>query len=320
MQKMIVSTTDLPAEIDDELRFKTWHETFRSRFGPAEMWQVGDDRFHGEWVVAPFKETMLGYFNGSPISVARTKQQASTLDGYTLTFNFASPASALLFSFPQADSEAPLAKGQAVLFRPGEAWRCEPAQNCLSYRIPSRTLHRLVPNADDLSHMPIDGSLPAMVHLRRYLGMLLADNGMPSDPALQEHVETTLLDLVALSIGGQRDAVALAHTRGLRAARCSEVLAEIRKDFADPAFSIQRVAARIGVSPNYVQKLLAESGLSFSERVLELRLQKALSMLTDRRNDRLKVSDIALACGFNEVSYFNRCFRRRFGETPTSAR
>jgi AraC-like DNA-binding protein len=43
-------------------------------------------------------------------------------------------------------------------------------------------------------------------------------------------------------------------------------------------------------------------------------------MLADPRNDRLKVSDIALASGFSEVSYFNRCFRRRFGGSPTQYR
>ena len=54
--------------------------------------------------------------------------------------------------------------------------------------------------------------------------------------------------------------------------------------------------------------------------VLELRLQKARAMLASPRYDRMKVSDIALACGFNEVSYFNRCFRRRFGASPTQFR
>jgi AraC-like DNA-binding protein len=34
----------------------------------------------------------------------------------------------------------------------------------------------------------------------------------------------------------------------------------------------------------------------------------------------LKISDIAYACGFNEASYFNRCFRRRFGASPTQYR
>jgi transcriptional regulator GlxA family with amidase domain len=43
-------------------------------------------------------------------------------------------------------------------------------------------------------------------------------------------------------------------------------------------------------------------------------------VLTDRRHDRMKVGDIALACGFREVTSFNRCFRRRFGLSPTRCR
>jgi AraC-like DNA-binding protein len=49
----------------------------------------------------------------------------------------------------------------------------------------------------------------------------------------------------------------------------------------------------------------------------ELRLGKAarlLAMTTKR------ISDIAFECGFNDLSYFNRSFRRRFGLTPTAAR
>jgi AraC-like DNA-binding protein len=65
-----------------------------------------------------------------------------------------------------------------------------------------------------------------------------------------------------------------------------------------------------------MQDLLHETGRTFSERVMELRLQKARGMLSDPHHDRLKISDVAYASGFNEVSYFNRCFRRRFGVTP----
>lgn len=49
-------------------------------------------------------------------------------------------------------------------------------------------------------------------------------------------------------------------------------------------------------------------------------MKKARDTLASSTYDRMKVSDIALACGFNEVSYFNRCFRRRFGLTPSAAR
>src|SRR5262249_25668299 len=112
----------------------------------------------------------------------------------------------------------------------------------------------------------------------------------------------------------------MARMRGLRAARLQEIVAEIKVGFANPAMSVGRVALKLGLSTRYIQDLLEESGASFTERVLELRLQKARIMLADRRDDKLKVSEIAHTCGFNEISYFNRCFRRRFGGSPTGAR
>ncbi len=43
-------------------------------------------------------------------------------------------------------------------------------------------------------------------------------------------------------------------------------------------------------------------------------------MLAAPRHDAMRIGDIALACGFNEVSYFNRCIRRRFGVSPRQLR
>lgn len=133
-------------------------------------------------------------------------------------------------------------------------------------------------------------------------------------------MENTLLDLVALCLGAEEEAAEIATMRGLRAARLQGVLAEIRTGFAEPSFSSAHVAARLGLSERYMQDLLQETGRTFSERVLELRLQKARAMLADRAHDGLKIGDLAYACGFNEVPYFNRCFRRRFGASPTQFR
>lgn len=94
----------------------------------------------------------------------------------------------------------------------------------------------------------------------------------------------------------------------------------MRDNFADPAISAQGVAGQLRLSVRYVHDLLQETGVSFAERILELRLQRAHRMLSDRRNDRMRISEIALLSGFSDVSYFNRCFRRRFGSTPGSAR
>jgi AraC-like DNA-binding protein len=137
-------------------------------------------------------------------------------------------------------------------------------------------------------------------------------------PALAAHVETTLVDLVSLMFA-TGDAAKMAE-RGLRAARVQAILAEIKAGFSDPAFSPAIVAHKLGLSMRYVQDLLTESGASFTERVLELRLAKAQAMLAQQRFDGMKVSDIAYTCGFNEVSYFNRRFRARFGCSPTEYR
>ena len=108
--------------------------------------------------------------------------------------------------------------------------------------------------------------------------------------------------------------------RVLRAARAPAVLPEIRAHFADRSFSPRRVAEKLGLTPRYLQDLLQQTGASFSERVLEHRLQKARTMLMDARYNGLRISEIAEASGFNEVPYFNRCFRRRFGASPTELR
>lgn len=99
--------------------------------------------------------------------------------------------------------------------------------------------------------------------------------------------------------------------------RLKAVLPILEARFHEPDFSAQKLAAAAGLSERYVNELLFEAGASFTTRLTELRLRKAADLLTHREG---RISDIAFACGFNDLSYFNRCFRRRFGLTPTAAR
>jgi AraC-like DNA-binding protein len=168
--------------------------------------------------------------------------------------------------------------------------------------------------------MPLTLSNPATRHLGGYLDFLLSRDEIAGEVAEQEVIATVLLDLVALALGARRDAAELARARGLRAARVQAIVAEIRAGFSSPGFSVRDVAAKLGIAPRSVQNLLIDTGSNFTERVLELRLQNARRMLADRRHDPAKIGDIAYACGFNEVPYFNRCFRRRFGCSPREYR
>jgi len=127
-----------------------------------------------------------------------------------------------------------------------------------------------------------------------------------------------LTDLAAIGLGAQGDVAVAAQRRGLRAVRLKAVLKILEARFAEPDFSAQELAVAAGLSERYVNELLYEAGASFTMRLTELRLRKAAQLLA-HAGDR-RISDIALDCGFNDLSYFNRCFRRRFGLTPSSAR
>jgi transcriptional regulator GlxA family with amidase domain len=101
-----------------------------------------------------------------------------------------------------------------------------------------------------------------------------------------------------------------------RGARIASVITEIDSGFSDQQFSTRVLAGRLGMSVRYVQDLMKDSGVHITARILELRLQKAQAILTDDRDCMLKIGDVAWSCGFNEVSHFHRCFRRRFGAAP----
>ena len=43
-------------------------------------------------------------------------------------------------------------------------------------------------------------------------------------------------------------------------------------------------------------------------------------MLMDPACDAMRISDIAFAVGFGDLTTFNRAFRRRYGDTPRALR
>ena len=126
------------------------------------------------------------------------------------------------------------------------------------------------------------------------------------------------MDLAALGLGARGDVAGAARRGGVRAVRLQAVLMILERRFMEPGFSARKLAAAAGLSERYVNELLYEAGVSFTTRLLELRLHKAADLLA--RPAERRISDIAFACGFNDLAYFNRCCRRRFGLTPTAAR
>lgn len=82
--------------------------------------------------------------------------------------------------------------------------------------------------------------------------------------------------------------------------------------------SIQNLCPQFGVSRYYLGSLFHEAtGMSFRQYLLNVRLNAAEEMLT---SGNYTVSHVAMSCGFSDVFYFSRAFKKHKGQTPSSLR
>jgi AraC-like DNA-binding protein len=178
---------------------------------------------------------------------------------------------------------------------------------------------KTVPHIKRFAGLKLDNTGMAVKLLARYLDGLQGGDAVGDARAARIFGEH-LLDLIGMAIGAQGETRQLTERRGIRAVRHAAVLREIERNLSDSRLSAAAVAERLGVTPRYVHFLLEESGRTFSEHVLAGRLKMAETQLGDAEKATLKISAIARAAGFTDMSYFNRCFRARFGDTPTGYR
>jgi AraC-like DNA-binding protein len=320
MKKVVFASEQLPAELDDGARFSLWRDIYAALYGDAQISRLEDRPFSSRSEFTQIGDVGIVRCQGTFERYARTAQHAAKDERGDFLIGMLRSGTGMAVA--QRQRERVLAPGELTLYTNSAAYESRTGEEHVSCGlcIPRARLLERIANPDDLVINALDPSLPAVRHLARYLDFLLASDEVADDPRLGKRISETLLDLVALTLGANGEVAEAARGRGLRAARIHDIVADIDARFADPSMSPREVARKLGLSSRYVQDLLQETGISFTERVIELRLTKARTMLASPDCDRLKVSDVALACGFGNVSYFNQRFRRRFGLSPTQCR
>ncbi len=91
----------------------------------------------------------------------------------------------------------------------------------------------------------------------------------------------------------------------------------IRNHYMEPV-AIEEIAARVGLSANYVRSIFKNSrGQTIQSYLSEYRLEMACQLL---RNTPVTVSKAGQMVGYNNVSYFCASFQKRYGKTPSEWR
>lgn len=82
--------------------------------------------------------------------------------------------------------------------------------------------------------------------------------------------------------------------------------------------TLSDIGRSVGLTPQYLCKLFREmTGYHITDYINRYRVEAAGMLLRDTGSS---ITDIALECGFENISYFNRIFKKQTGSTPSAFR
>jgi len=194
-----------------------------------------------------------------------------------------------------------------------------PPGELVTLRFPRARFAPLIKSAGGVFLRRVTRDNRALGLLRRYLAVMW-DEGKAASPELQRVMVSHIYDLAAVMFGATRDAAQMAQDRGVRAARLHALKEDIAGNLDRGDLSVATLADRHRCTPRFVQRLFEAEGTTYTGYVLAQRLARAHRMLTDPCRDGEKISSVAYGCGFGDLSYFNRAFRRQYGAAPSDVR
>jgi len=307
MQPLIWSTTD----VCGATALRRWREVIDRSLFSLDIGSSANS-FHARLEQGVMGPALLSKLIAGPQSVTRTRRDiALTRDRAKLDI-IAVRAGA--FHYAQNGHEGVLQAGDCVLLDRSMPYRFEAGETCsMTLALEHDWLARWTPDPAALAGRRIDGT--------HGWGQALS--------AMLATLEVDMLDRLVLPGGTLAEQIAsllvLACTPEVDTRhRCRPIEARLRELIADrahdPALDVAQAASELGISRRSLHLLCARTGASFGQRLMIERLERARTMLADRRTASLPVGEIAWRCGFLDQGHFAKRFRARFGATPTDMR
>jgi YesN/AraC family two-component response regulator len=97
-----------------------------------------------------------------------------------------------------------------------------------------------------------------------------------------------------------------------------DVKKHLEENLSDPEFNVKVLSKKLNISTTQLyRKLKVLTGHSPVEFIRLVKLQKAYALLGQKNKT---VKEVCYLTGFNNLSYFIKCFKEQFGVTPASYR
>lgn len=218
--------------------------------------------------------------------------------------------------------------GREALLQPGDFTFCDTGRpyaiqfdaptDVLVLRLRQDRLVNRLGSLDDLVAIPVSSRNPGAALFSNFIETFWdrAEAGAWQD--VDHSLEDAMISLLQLAY---RPVIAeqLAD-RSLHARHWTTAVRFIEDHLTQPDLNLSALANQMRVSPRYVQALFAQRGETLTSHVQAQRLDCAARLLTNPGYRHESILGICLDSGFNDLSYFTRQFRKRFGMPPARYR
>ena len=269
--------------------------------------------FHGTITSAPLGEAKCSEVSSGEQRVFRT---ASRVARASEDF--------ILIALGRRGAGAVLQDGRETVIHPGEfafydttrpyELRFKDDFEQIIFQVPREMLRRRIGGTETLTAVTFTADRPLQQLAYNFIsGVSTIADRLDRDTALR--LSDQAVDLVAMALSERLGASAPSSSTHRSALLC-RLKAHIHAHLADPGLSLAETAAALGISPRYVNNLLADEQTSFQRYVLTQRLEHCKRDLASPMLAHRHVGEIAFAWGFNDLSHFGRAFREHFGASP----
>ncbi|MCA1454106.1 helix-turn-helix domain-containing protein [Bradyrhizobium sp. BRP22] len=140
------------------------------------------------------------------------------------------------------------------------------------------------------------------------------DDEQPMPTSAANYMQLAVYDLLGAVFAPADPAPGSLHSDRLFKRICDV----IKERFADPDLGPCEIAAELGISLRYLQKLFTNRGCTCRGFIQSVRLDQAARTIKRRGATKSgqPLSTIAYACGYRDYTSFARAFRQRFGHAP----
>jgi AraC family transcriptional regulator, positive regulator of tynA and feaB len=296
------------------LNYESWRDTMQSCLGSCYGAITEPQGFSGRMRAGTLYGLPCLEIGFSASRFERTRRDASVdgIDWYHAVFSIRGQLSVI-----QDNRVVNLASGSVALI---DAAR--PATYVFASELP-QMLSLKLPRASVLTHLgsELESCLPVgqATQAERLLFQLVLDADAEAcgiSPRTVSHMQLAIYDLIGAMFSTTDQISVSPHTDRLFRRICALIMDR----FKDPDFGPAELAAELGISQRYLQKIFRARGLICNHYIQSVRLDHAARIFCRRRElgESRPLSEVAYDCGFNDYNNFVRRFRQRFGHAPSA--